>query len=179
MSKMQIETSISEADIGMINNDLKVTFTVDAYKDRVFSGIIKQIRLVPAVEQNVVVYTVIIEINNEEKILLPGMTAYVFITIDSVKNVLRVPNTVFRFKATKQVRKVMNLKEPNQEEKNYWSRMIKDGKHVILYVIRNGKPQAVLVEKGLGDLTYTEIKTDQLKEGDVIISSYLQQKHKK
>lgn len=179
MSKMQIETSISEADIGMINNDLKVSFTVDAYKDRIFSGLIKQIRLVPAVEQNVVVYTVIIEINNEERILLPGMTAYVFITIDSVKNALRVPNTVFRFKATKQIRKVMNIKEPNQEEKNYWSRMIKDKKHVILYVIRNGKPEAILVEKGLSDLTYTEIKTDQLKEGDIIISSYLQPKHKK
>ena len=179
LSKMQIETSVSEADIGMINNDLKITFTVDAYKNKVFTGKIKQIRLLPALEQNVVVYTVIIDVENEEGLLLPGMTAYVSITIDSVKNVLRIPNTALRFKATKYIKTLLNMPEVSQEEKNYRARMIKDGKHVVLYVVRNGKPESILVEKGLSDLTYTEIKTDKLKEGDIILSSCLVEPQKK
>ena len=179
LSKMQIETSVSEADIGMINNDLKITFTVDAYKNKVFTGKIKQIRLLPALEQNVVVYTVIIDVENEEGLLLPGMTAYVSITIDSVKNALRIPNTALRFKATKYIKTLLNMPEVSQEEKNYRARMIKDGKHVVLYVVRNGKPESILVEKGLSDLTYTEIKTDKLKEGDIILSSCLVEPQKK
>ncbi len=181
LSKMQIETSVSEADIGMINNDLDITFTVDAYKNKVFTGKIRQIRLLPALEQNVVVYTVIIDVENEEGLLLPGMTAYVSITIDSVKNVLRVPNTALRFKANKHIKNLLKIPELSIEERNYRARMIKDGKHTVLYVLRNGKPESILVEKGLSDITYTEIKTDNLKEGDIIISSCLvdQKKPKK
>lgn len=179
LKKMQIETSITEADIGMITNDLKVSFTVDAYKDKIFPGVIKQIRLMPTVEQNVVVYTVIIDIDNKDLILLPGMTAYVMITIDSVKNVLRIPNTVFRFKATKEIRKAMNLKEASQEKKEYWSRMIRTGNYAVIYVVRNGKVEPILVEKGLSDTTYTEIKSDQIKKDDIILSTYLDSKTKK
>lgn len=181
LGKMQIETSISEADIGMINNDLDVTFTVDAYKNKIFTGKIRQIRLLPALEQNVVVYTVIIDVENEEKLLLPGMTAYVSITIDSVKDALRIPNTALRFKVNKNIKTLLKLPELSKEEKSYRSRMLKDGKHTVIYVVRNGKPKSILVEKGISDVTYTEIKSDELMEGDTIISSCLvdQKKPKK
>ena len=94
---------------------------------------------------------------------------------------LRVPNTALRFKANKHIKNLLKIPELSIEERNYRARMIKDGKHTVLYVLRNGKPESILVEKGLSDITYTEIKTDNLKEGDIIISSCLvdQKKPKK
>ena len=132
-----------------------------------------------AVEISSILNTLKLDVENEEGLLLPGMTAYVSITIDSVKNALRIPNTALRFKATKYIKTLLNMPEVSQEEKNYRARMIKDGKHVVLYVVRNGKPESILVEKGLSDLTYTEIKTDKLKEGDIILSSCLVEPQKK
>ena len=77
LTKMQIETSVSEADIGSVKEGLEVDFTVDAFPKRTFQGKIRQVRLNPTTESNVVVYNVVIEINNEDKSLMPGMTAYV------------------------------------------------------------------------------------------------------
>ena len=176
LSKMQIETSISEADIGMIKDskDLKVEFTVDAYKNKVFEGRIKQVRLGSTVESNVVVYNVIIEIDNENNLLLPGMTAYVSILIDSAKDVLRIPNTVLRFRANKKTREAMGLDPITDEERKQLIEMYKKGSYAYLYLIdENGKPQGKMVEKGLTDITYTELKDDSIKAGDVVISAYL------
>ena len=176
LSKMQIETSISEADIGMIkdNKNLKVEFTVDAYKNKVFEGKIKQVRLGSTVESNVVVYNVIIEIDNKDNLLLPGMTAYVSILIDSAKDVLRIPNTVLRFRVNKKTREAMGLDPISEEEKKRLVELYKKGNYTYLYIIdKNGKPQGRMVEKGLTDITYTELKDDSIKAGDMIISAYL------
>lgn len=177
LKRMQIETSISESDIGMIKDkkDLKVIFSVDAYKNKYFSGKIKQIRLNPSVESNVVIYNVIIEISNEDNHLLPGMTAYVSIIIESAKNVLRIPNTVLRFKATKEVREAMGLNTLTKVEKDSLSNKMKTGNYAYIYVIgKNNKPKGVLVEKGISDITYTEVKSTEIKDGDRVISSFLE-----
>ena len=80
---MQIEASVSEADIGKITQGMKAEFTVDAYPTDSFSGTVKQVRLSPTNEQNVVMYTVIIDVPNEDKRLLPGMTAFVTVNTDA------------------------------------------------------------------------------------------------
>jgi HlyD family secretion protein len=174
LEKMQIETSISESDIGLIksNTGSELTFTVDAYKDRLFSGKIKQIRLNPTVESNVVVYNVIIEIDNKDGLLLPGMTAYVSIIIDSSKNALRIPNTVLRFKNSKEARAAMGLSELTKDEKDELSKKIKEG-YANIYVVDGNKVRSVLIKKGISDITYTEIKSSEVKDGDVVISSFL------
>ncbi|MDR2778222.1 MAG: efflux RND transporter periplasmic adaptor subunit [Rickettsiales bacterium] len=179
LEQMQIEASIPESDIGMIKKDMPVTFTVDAYRNKVFSGVIQQIRLNSFSEQNVVVYNVIIRIRNEEKLLLPGMTALVSITIDSVEKATKIPNSVFRFKPGKEARHAMGLAELSQAEKDTIAKKIRTGEYAYIYVLRNSnKIEGILVEKGISDLSYTAIKSNNLKPGDRVISYYLQKKAK-
>ncbi|MDR0967816.1 MAG: efflux RND transporter periplasmic adaptor subunit [Rickettsiales bacterium] len=95
LSKMQIETSVSEADIGMIAEGQKVSFNVDAYPTQIFDGIVRQVRLSPTTTSNVVVYTVVIDVDNTDLRLMPGMTAFVTIDVESRENVWKVSNAAF------------------------------------------------------------------------------------
>ena len=93
LSKMQIETAVSEADIGMITEGLPVTFTVDAYPTQTFEGTVRQVRLSPTITSNVVVYTVVIDVDNSDLKLKPGMTAFVTILISEKVDVWKVQNS--------------------------------------------------------------------------------------
>ena len=97
LKSMQVEASVDEADIGQIKVDQPVTFTVDAYPEEQFKGRVSQIRLAPATVQNVVTYTVVIEVPNPDLKLRPGMTATVSVLIDKRDDVLRVPTLALRF----------------------------------------------------------------------------------
>jgi HlyD family secretion protein len=97
LQKMQVQATIDESDIGRISIGQEATFTVDAYPDDRFKGTVSQIRLAPVTVQNVVNYTVVIDVNNSELKLMPGMTANVRILVGSSSNVLRVPNLALRF----------------------------------------------------------------------------------
>ena len=160
LTKMQIETSVSEADIGSIKEGLKVEFTVDSYPSKIFEGFVKQIRLNPATESNVVVYNVIIEIKNESKELLPGMTAYVAIPIGEVKNVLKINTVSLRFNPDNRLLEIMEVKKPERQR----------GK-VVLYKLDGNKVVPIYAEVGLSDLAQIEIKSSDLKEGDKILSN--------
>ncbi|MDR1425511.1 MAG: efflux RND transporter periplasmic adaptor subunit [Rickettsiales bacterium] len=175
LSKMQIEASVSEADVGLIKNDLEIVFTVDAYKNNIFRGKIKQIRLDPVYEQNVVMYIVVIDVDNSGNLLLPGMTAFVSIKIDSVAGAIKVPNTVFKFRPSTEARLAMRAPELTTNRKIEIAEKIRTGNYAYIYVIRNGRknPEGLLVRKGISDLEYTEIKSEDLKAGDKVISAYL------
>ena len=97
LTKMQVQASIDEADIGKIKVDQEVTFTVDAYDDQVFTGNVRQIRLQPTNTQNVVKYTVIITVPNPDLKLMPGMTANITVKIQEVKDVMKIPASALRF----------------------------------------------------------------------------------
>jgi HlyD family secretion protein len=97
LSKMQVGTTIDESDIGRISIGQEATFTVDAYSDERFSGTVSQIRLAPVTVQNVVNYTVMIDVVNDQLKLMPGMTANVRILVGSSHDVLRVSNLALRF----------------------------------------------------------------------------------
>jgi len=97
LTKMQVQASIDEADIGKILVGQDVTFTVDAYDDQTFNGTVKQVRLQPVITQNVVNYTVIVDVPNPDLKLLPGMTANITVMIREVKNVLKVPASALKF----------------------------------------------------------------------------------
>jgi len=98
LQAMQVEVSVDEADIGRIEAGQRTIFTVDALPSREFTGMVSQIRKAPKTVQNVVTYTVVVDARNEDRKLLPGLTANVRIIINERKNVLRLPNTAFRFK---------------------------------------------------------------------------------
>ncbi len=97
LTKMQVECSVDEADIGKVKEGQKVKFTVDAFPDENFSGVVKQVRYSPEVVQNVVTYTTIVDVANPDMKLRPGMTATVSIVSGEARNALRVPNAALRF----------------------------------------------------------------------------------
>ncbi len=110
LSKMQVECSVDEADIGKVSEGQKVRFTVDAFPNDTFNGIVKQVRYSATVTQNVVTYTTIVDVDNPGMKLRPGMTATVSIITGEAKGVLRVPNSALRFTpdlAAEEMKKIM------------------------------------------------------------------------
>jgi HlyD family secretion protein len=100
LTKMKVECSVDESDIGKVKEGQKVRFTVEAYPNDQFNGVVQQVRVSPETVQNVVTYTTIVNVDNPEKKLLPGMTATVSIIVGEAKNVLRVSNAALRFTPT-------------------------------------------------------------------------------
>ncbi len=111
LSKMQVQATIDEADIGKIDIGQQVTFTVDAFPEDRFTGKIYQIRLAPTVSQNVVNYVVVIDVNNDNLKLIPGMTANVKIQVAQKQSVLRIPNMALRFNPPKELQDTNKVKE--------------------------------------------------------------------
>ena len=151
---MQIDTSIAEADIGKIKLQQEVSFSVDTFPDKNFSGKVKQIRLNPTIQQNVVTYNVVIAADNSEGTLLPGMTAHVQINTQQHTQVLRVPNAALRYK-------------PSDAE------LVNKDSSPKLYKVIQGKPASFNVKLGIADNLYTEIVSGDLKEGDQVITREL------
>jgi HlyD family secretion protein len=110
LRKMQISADVDEADIGKIRVGEPVEFTVDAFADEQFEGRVNQVRLSPSSTNNVVTYTVIIDVDNHDLKLLPGMTANVTIVVQEKENVLRIPETAVRFKPSKELWQQFGLK---------------------------------------------------------------------
>lgn len=158
LSKMQIEASVSEADIGYIKPDMPVLFTVDAYPNDTFAGTIRQVRLSPTEDENVVMYTVIIEIDNSSRKLLPGMTASVTVKADEAKDVLMISAMALQYKPSAAVKAAMDVKKIDDIAEN----------QDIVYLFENGKIVPRIVTKGLSDMTNIEIK-EGLKQGEKVI----------
>lgn len=114
LTQMQVDTNVSEADIGRIEVGQEATFTVDAFPDRTFRGKVSEIRNAPTTIQNVVTYDVVIEVDNSDLRLKPGMTANVSVMVEHREGVLRIPNSALRFKpeSAKAEGSVEKKKEP-------------------------------------------------------------------
>lgn len=170
LTKMQIEADISEADIGQIKSGLPVIFTVDTFPADEFNGIVSQVRLQPTEDSNVVMYTVIINIDNSSLKLLPGMTAYVTIKVEEKENILRLPNTAFQYRP---VVAGQRAKMTNADRERI-KRERQDLKQNEAFVYRevDNKPVKVKVTKGIQNLTFTEI-LEGLDEGEQIITEDL------
>lgn len=167
LSKMQIDSSFAEADIGNIKVGQKVKFNVDAFQNRDFEGVVKQLRLNPTVTSNVVTYDVVVSVDNPEQILLPGMTAYVSIQVAEHDNVLLAPNAALRFKPKQdEALAVKSATGKNRGKKKSGSDELFLGK---LYVLRNAKIESVKVKLGISDGRFTEITSDSLKVGDRVV----------
>lgn len=168
LTQMQIYTSFAEADIGAIRVGQPVRFNVDAFPNRSFQGKVKQVRLNPTTQQNVVTYNVVVAVENPEKLLMPGMTAYVNIVVAERKDVLLVPNTALRFKpdAAKGGEKPaapagppagMGGARPGGGEARK-----RDAAAGTVYVIENGQLKPVKVSLGISDTRFTEVAGGEL-----------------
>ena len=164
LTKMQIDTNVDEADIGKVQVGQEVSFTVDAYPDTIFNGKVAVVRNAPITVSNVVTYDVVIQVDNPQLKLKPGMTANVSITIETRKDVLRISNAALRFKPAE----VKGKSEKTQDKQGM--------KGTKVWILENDKPKPVKVTIGLSDGNYTEISAGELKEGQEIITDNLNNK---
>jgi len=124
LTKMQVQASIDEADIGKIEVGQDVTFMVDAYDDRTFAGTVRQVRLQPVVTQNVVNYTVIVDVPNPDLKLLPGMTANITVMIQQVKDILKVSASALKFTPPQEYldKMLKELPDSLKQKREKWNR---------------------------------------------------------
>lgn len=181
LTKMQIETSVDEADISRARLGQTVAFTVDAYPDRRFNGTVSQIRIAPITVQNVVTYIVVIKVDNQDLHLKPGMTANVSIETGRRDDVLKVPAAALRFKprSDKEAKKggdkqVGKGKGPGAGTKSGNGNLKQQ-----VYLLKEGKPQPVAVQTGLSDARFVEITEGALQEGDEVIVEQVDDTKKK
>ncbi|WP_041960137.1 efflux RND transporter periplasmic adaptor subunit [Sulfurospirillum arsenophilum] len=168
LREMQIDSNFAEADIGRIKVGQNVNFSVDAFPNVSFSGVVKQVRLNATTVSNVVTYDVVVTLQNPDEILAPGMTAYVNVIIAEKKETLVVPNAALRYKPTENVTK--EVSEAQKQQNGMRAKKEKREPNMgVLYVFENGVPKAVKVATGITDNRFTEVITDTLKVGDKII----------
>jgi HlyD family secretion protein len=154
LTRMQVDASVSESDIGGVKVGQKATFTVEAYSGRTFDGRVAQLRQAPITVQNVVTYDVVIAVSNPDLALLPGMTANVHIVTEEHSDVLAVPIQALRF-------------HPRGASAGHDGDSEGGAKRV--WVLRDGAPAPVSVQVGIDDGTSVEITGGELQPGDQVI----------
>ena len=155
LTQMQVDTNVSESDVGGAKVGQKALFSVEAYPEKLFQGKVRQVRQAPITVQNVVTYDVVISVHNPDLQLLPGMTANTSIITSERDNVLRVPLQALRF----------SLKKPGKSEGA--RKTGRQAEHV--YILRDDEPQRIAVAVGLTDSNYAEISSPEIKAGDKVI----------
>jgi HlyD family secretion protein len=183
LSKMQIETDVAEADVGLIEVGQDAEFTVDALPGQTFHGKVTQIRNAPKADQNVVTYVTIIEVSNPSLKLKPGMTANVSVIVTRRENALKIPNAALRFRPPKNVAVVKTgtstnktdvaEKSAHNEKKVESAKPKKDKKDKrkserTAYVLRDGALEPVKLKLGITDGRETELM-EGLQEGDAVV----------
>jgi len=166
LTKMQVDTNVSESDIGGIDEGKDATFSVDAYPGVRFAGSIRQVRLAPINVQNVVTYNVVVAVDNQDMRLKPGMTANVSIVVAQKEHVLKVPNAALRFSPPKNDRAdsgstVVRSAQGGAESDPLSRRVWKQDEF--------GEPVAVPVQTGISDGMATEITGGSIGEQDAVI----------
>ena len=172
LSKMQIDSSFAEADVGRIRVGQSVRFTVDAFPDRTFDGSVRQVRLNPTTVQNVVTYDVVVGVDNPDQILLPGMTAYVNVILSEKPAVLVVPNAGLRFRppgVAAPSAPAAGAGRPAGAAAGAARGPGRRNAPRAIYVLRDGTAQSVQVVLGGTDRRSTEVVSGELKEGDLVI----------
>lgn len=160
LSKMQIDSSFAEADVGVIRVGQPVRFNVDAFPNRSFSAQVRQIRLNATTQQNVVTYDVVVGVDNPEQILMPGMTAYVNVIVAQRKNVLLVPNAALRFNPQQAQERTPIAKGKGDKE---------EAATGTVYVLEAERLRPVKIKTGIADSRFTEVLSGDLKVGDHVV----------
>jgi len=191
LTQMQVIANIDQADIGLVEQAKSVKFSVDAFPGKEFDGKIQEMRLNPTNVQNVVTYNVVINVDNPEQKLKPGMTANLTITIDERNNVLKVPNSALRFTPQDADRQRTGTgagagqgqgRRRQQQgdgaqggggENRFApaSAPVLPGQIRIVWVLgQNNKPERRRITVGLSDGSSTEVVDGDLNEGDMAIT---------
>lgn len=182
LTKMQIEVSVDEADISRIQLHQKASFTVDSYPEQTFRGEVIQIRTAPVITQNVVTYVVVVNVDNSDLKLKPGMTANVSIEVARKDGVLKLPPAALRFKPKTKgdeaktkgsgERNGANTQRPAAGATDHGGGKPggrKGGSGQQVYILKGGKPFAVPVKTGIANNSSIELVEGDIKDGDEVI----------
>lgn len=181
LSKMQVDTNVSEGDVGNVWVDQDVNFTVDAYPTRRFKGKVLQVRNAAVMVQNVVTYDAVIGVDNQEMLLKPGMTANVNFLVSQRNNVIRIPNAALRFRPPSEkppAPAAVTGQPPGTGGGQGGGRPTGQGARVregrasregTVYVLRDEQAVPVKVHLGISDGASTEIVGDDIKSGEQVI----------
>ncbi len=182
LEQMQIDTSVAEADIGALKEGQSVRFNVDAFPDQEFTGRVRQIRINPTTQQNVVTYNVVIAVKNDSGLLLPGMTAHVNVVVDRKDQVLRVPAVALRYRPSDEPKP--NRAEAGGEQRRGPSAGAANGnagnagspavrtpaRGARVYKLgEDGKAVPVEIKTGITDNRFVELTDETLKPGDQVV----------
>lgn len=160
MRRMQIETAVDEADIGMVKEGQSAQFTVDTFKGRTFRGRVVQVRLAPTITSNVVTYSVIVMVDNDDLVLKPGMTASVDFLVEHRKNAIRLPSRALFFKPPEGY---APASLPDLPEGPNYARV---------WILSSGsKPLPITVKTGISSNRHTELLEGDLKPGQNLLVS--------
>jgi HlyD family secretion protein len=154
LTKMQVDSNVSEADIGEVRAGQKAKFTVDAY-DRTFEGVVRQVRQNPSTTQNVVTYDVVVSADNPQMQLAPGMTANVKIITQERTNVLRVPLQAIKYESI--------AASPDREE------TAPENLQAFLWIPDGAQRKRLPVQTGVRDAKFVEIISDRIHPGATIL----------
>ena len=177
MHSMQVDTNVSEADVGGVKPGQRAYFTVQSYPNRTFWGSVRQIREGPITVQNVVTYDVVIDVKNDDLALFPGMTADAHIITAERSNVLRVPLPAIRFNPEGVARSPRGGGQGREAGAPGGAAGTRPGSgrsgasngRAQIWLLRDGKLVSVRVHTGLDDGTLIEVTGEELKVGDVVV----------
>jgi HlyD family secretion protein len=158
LTKMQVDSNVSESDIGYVRQGQKATFRVDAFPDRDFEGVVSQVRQAPITVQNVVTYDVVVSVENPELLLKPGMTANVNVVTASKAKVVRVPIDALRFAP------------PGEPPADSAALDGAPGRQTRVWVLENRKVTPVTITTGLSDGTWVEVAEGNVQAGDRVVT---------
>lgn len=179
LTKMQIEVSVDEADISRIKLQQKAGFTVDSYPEQTFRGKVVQIRSAPVITQNVVTYVVVVNVDNSDLKLMPGMTANVSVEVAKRDDVLKLPPAALRFKPKSKAadakekgngvsaQRPAGVAAPDGDGKGAPGKGREKSQQV--YLLMEGKPVATAIKTGIANNSSIELVEGGLKEGDEVI----------
>lgn len=171
LTKMQVDTNVDESDIGRAALGQAVTFTVDAWPEKTFTGKVAQVRNSPIVTQNVVTYNVVVLVDNRELLLKPGMTANVSIEVKKFTDILKIPNAALRYRPT------VKVSEADGGGKRQGSDKGKEAGGQRVHLLgKDGKLLPVRVKTGVSNGTFTVLEEGDLKEGDLLVTGESQGK---
>lgn len=160
LTKMQVDSNVSESDIGGVMLGQRATFKVDAFPERDFEGKVAQVRQAPITVQNVVTYDVVVNVDNPELLLKPGMTANVNIVTARAKDVVRIPIDALRF-----------VPHGHAEDANGAEAVDVPGTQTTVWVPKGHHIKPVSITTGLSDGTWVEMKDGDLEDGDLVVTA--------
>jgi HlyD family secretion protein len=188
LRKMQVDTSVAEADVGKLRAGMGATFSVDAFPGEPFKGTVRQIRNAATTVQNVVTYDAVIDVDNSDLKLRPGMTANVTFVFANKDDVLRVTNAALRFRPSPELSSALKLEVPQGRRSGSdgaaggpagsggparaggLAKGTEAPERRTVWVLRNDVPSPVRIKTGTTDGSKTEVVDGPLQAGDVVIS---------